>query len=179
MSSKQTWALVLIVTFLSFAACRQPSSGANDSAQPQAQRQREAGPLPGSGFKAGITLIDPLSKLRAGEKASIQVKVKNISDVQWYARGGEINMFPDNRYYLAVGNRWLKAEGEQLLTNMDGRYGLDRDLKPGEETEVPLAVTAPKELGEYILEIDVLQEQVAWFHDKGSQMARTKVSVVR
>jgi hypothetical protein len=161
-----------------FAGCRQQTSTTGNS-QPQPPSKREAGPLPDSGFKAAITLVDPPTRLRAGEKANIQVKVKNASDAQWFARGGAINTLPDNRFYLAVGNRWLKAEGEQLLTNMDGRYGLDRDLKPGEETPVPLAITAPKEPGEYILEIDLVQEQVAWFHDKGSQTAKTKVAVVR
>jgi hypothetical protein len=172
-------AFVPLLALLSIAGCRQQTSNTNGGAQPQTQNKRDAGPLSEGGFKAIITLVDPPARLRAGEKASIQVRAKNASDVQWFARGGEINMFPDNRYYLAVGNRWLKAEGEQLLTNMDGRYGLDRDLKPGEETQVPLLITAPKELGEYILEIDLVQEQVAWFHDKGSPTAKTKVSVVR
>lgn len=61
---------------------------------------------------------------------------------------------------------------------MDGRYGLARDLKPGEETEVALAITAPKEPGDYILDVDLVQEQVAWFHEKGSPTARAKVTVV-
>jgi len=171
------FALIVSVAIVTVTGCR--SSSTTNSSQPVGQTRREAGPLPDGGFKAGITVVDPRTTLRAGEKTTIRVKVKNDSNVQWYSRGGEINTQPDNRYYLAVGNRWLKANGEQLITNMDGRYGLDRDLKPGEETEVPLEITAPKDIGDYILEVDVVQEQVAWFHDKGSQMARTKISVVR
>ena len=178
MSLKFCCILAVLVALLSFAGCRQQTSPTG-SPQPQTPTRREAGPLPANGYKAAITLVDPPTRLRAGEKATIQVKVKNASDVQWYSRGGEINTHPDNRFYLAVGNRWLKAQGEQLLTNMDGRYGLDRDLKPGEETQVPLAVTAPKELGEYILDIDLIQEQVTWFNDKGSPTAKTKISIVR
>ncbi|MDQ3666671.1 MAG: hypothetical protein M3410_08855 [Acidobacteriota bacterium] len=135
--------------------------------------------LPDNGFKAEITLDIPPAKFRAGQKESIPVRVKNVSDVMWYARGGEVNTNPDNRFYLAVGNRWLKAEGEQLVTNMDGRYGLPKNLKPGEEVEVPLQITAPQDVGEYILEIDLVQEQVAWFSDKGSTTAKVKVAVVR
>ena len=136
------------------------------------------GALPENGFRAAITLVDPPGKLRVGQKASVQVKIKNASDVLWYARGAQINTSTDNKFYLAAGNRWLKAD-ESLSTDMDGRYGLNRDLKPGEETEVPLAVTAPKEPGEYILEVDVVQEQVAWFRDKGSPTAVTKITVVK
>lgn len=178
MSRNQGLVVATVVWLLSLAGCHQPMSNTNDTAPTSAHR-REAGPLPETGFNAGITLVDAPTKLRPGEKSTIQVKVKNLSNVQWYARGGEINTQPDNRYYLAVGNRWLKGQGEQLITNMDGRRGLDRDLKAGEETTVPLAITAPKEAGDYILEVDLVQEQVGWFHDKGSQMAKTKVLVVR
>src|SRR5918911_1722629 len=52
-------------------------------------------------------------------------------------------------------------------------------LRAGEETEVPLLVTAPKEPGDYLLEVDLVQEQVGWFSDKGSPTARAKVTVVR
>ena len=62
---------------------------------------------------------------------------------------------------------------------MDGRIGIGKDLNPGEETEVSLLVQAPKDPGEYELEVDLVQEQVAWFHDKGSPTVKTKVTVVK
>jgi hypothetical protein len=138
----------------------------------------EPSALPSSAFKAAITVIDPPAKLRAGQKETIRLKIKNNSDVQWWSRGARINSRPDNKFYLAAGNRWLKADGT-LMTNMDGRYGIAQNLAPGEEAEVPLEITAPKEPGEYILEIDLIQEGVAWFSDKGSPTARTKISVVK
>jgi hypothetical protein len=136
------------------------------------------GPLPDGGFKAQLSLQDPPTKLRTGQKEQLQVRVKNASDVFWWWRGAEVNTRDDNSFYIAAGNRWLKADGS-LVTDMDGRYGISKDLKPGEEALVPLAVTAPKEPGEYILEVDLVQEQVAWFSDKGSPTARQKVTVVR
>lgn len=139
---------------------------------------KEAHPLPDDAFRAKITLVDPPAKLRAGQKETIRARIKNASEVQWYSHGGEINTNPDNRFYLAVGNRWLKSDGS-LLTNMDGRYGVGKDLKPGEEAEVPLQITAPKDTGDYTLEIDLVQEQVAWFSEKGSSAAKTKVTVVK
>ena len=135
--------------------------------------------LPEAAFKASITLVDPPEKLRAGQKQTIQVKVKNASDTVWYARGAAVNTNPDNKFYLAVGNRWLNTLDQKLITDMDGRYGLDRDLKPGEETEVPLVITAPREPGDYTLVVDLVQEQVAWFHEKGSPTASVKIMVLR
>jgi hypothetical protein len=171
---------------LAFGACgkKKPASGANSANANSANANRAAaasktpGPLPDDGFKAQITLPDPPAKLRAGEKARVQVHITNASDVFWWARGGETNTRDDNKFYLAAGNRWLKTDGS-LVTDMDGRYGIGKDLKPGEETEVPLLVTAPKEPGDYLLEVDLVQEQVGWFSDKGSPTARAKVTVVR
>jgi len=136
------------------------------------------GPLSNEGFKAELSLVDPPAKLRISQPVVVQVKVKNTSPVTWWARGGPVNTRPDNKFYIAAGNRWLKADGT-LLTNMDGRYGISKDLKPGEENDVPLKVTAPKDPGEYILEVDLVQEGVAWFSDKGSPTAKAKVTVVK
>jgi hypothetical protein len=139
---------------------------------------REAHALPDNAYKAEISLLEPPAKLRAGQKETVRVKVKNLSETIWYARGGEINTSPDNRFYLAVANRWMKPDGS-MLTNMDGRYGFTKDVKPGEEIELPLQITAPKDAGDYTLEVDLVQEQIAWFSDKGSTTAKTKISVTR
>lgn len=161
---------------LSVAACGGGRPSANTAATPAPSKT--PGPLPDAAFKAQLTLPELPPKLRAGQKETIQVRIKNASDVFWWSRGGEVNDRPDNFYYIAAGNRWLKPDGS-LVTDMDGRYGISKDLKPGEETEIPLVVTAPKEPGEYLLEVDLVQEQVAWFSDKGSPTARAKVTVVR
>jgi len=185
MNMKKALLVVAICCALVMTGCSKPtltsSSEGSNAAVPPGRPQA----LPENGFKASITLVDPPTKLRVGEKHTLRVKVKNASDVMWYARGAEFNNSTefkpstDNKFYLAAGNRWLQSDDESLLTDMDGRYGLNKDLKPGEETEVPLVITAPKEPGEYILEIDAVQEGVAWFRDKGSPTARTKITVVR
>jgi len=183
MKIKTKTGALLLLAALTLAGCRGTSPDANSagghSPTPPPTGPKPAASLPDNGFKAQLAVTDPPARLRAGQKQTVQVKVKNASDVQWYARGGEINTNPDNRFYIAVGNRWLKAEGEEMVTNMDGRYGLPKDLAPGEEIEVPLQVTAPKTPGDYLLEVDLIQEQVGWFLDKGSPTAKVKVTVVR
>ena len=182
-TNKAFLTLVLLLSLLVVAGCGRstpsPANSPGATNSPQSTYGKTPGTLPENGFKAEIVLVSAPAKLRAGQKETIQLKVKNASDVVWYARGAEVNTNPDNKYYLAAGNRWLDAKDEKLLTAMDGRYGLTRDLKPGEEAEVPLMITAPTEPGDYFLEIDLLQEQVAWFHDKGSPMARAKITVVK
>ena len=171
--------ILVLAVLLNSAGCRNEPSRSVETGSNKLPTRKEAGPLPDSGFKAQITLIDPPTKLRVGQKETVRLKVKNASDVQWYSRGGELNKNPDNRFYLAVGNRWLKTDAKTLVTNMDGRHGLQQDLKPGQEEEVSLQITAPGEPGDYVLELDVVQEQVSWFRDKGSAPAQAKITVVR
>jgi hypothetical protein len=181
MNFRITLGALLILAALTIVGCGPEAENTNAGGRPSPTPAgpKQAAALPENGFKGQITLASTPARLRAGQKETIQVKVRNASDARWYARGGEVNTNPDNRFYLAVGNRWLKADGKTLVTNMDGRYGLPRDLAPGEEVEVPLQITAPQELGEYVLEVDLIQEQVAWFSDKGSPAASAKVAVVR
>jgi hypothetical protein len=181
MKLKALLTAVAIMLNLAFAGCRGNRSGTTsvNSGGSQTSDGKTPAALPDNGFKAVLTIDNAPAKLRTGEKATIQVKVKNASGVVWYARGAEVNNSSDNKFYLAAGDRWLNAADEKLVTDMDGRYGLNKNLRPGEETEVPLTVTAPKEPGSYVLEVDLVQEQVAWFHDKGSPTAKAKVTVVR
>jgi hypothetical protein len=177
----QRFAVLFVALTMSFVfACNRQLPSPVLPTQPQKAEPASTEPaaLPTNGFKAELALIEPPQKLRAGQRETIRVKVKNASDVMWWARGAQINTRPDNKFYIAAGNRWLKPDGS-LLTDMDGRYGISKDLKPGEETEVPLTVTAPAQPGEYTLEVDLVQEQVAWFRDKGSPTAKAKITVVK
>src|SRR4051794_25575263 len=181
MKQVKIWGVILTVAAgLILCSCggkvSTPAPGPSQSARSLPPTEPVA--LPDRGFKAAITLIDPPAKLRAGQKETVRIKIKNDSPVTWWARGAQVNTRSDNKFYIAVGNRWLKADGG-VATNMDGRYGIGKDLAPAEETEVPLVVTAPREPGDYTLEIDIVQEQVAWFSDKGSPTAKTKITVVK
>jgi hypothetical protein len=50
-------------------------------------------------------------------------------------------------------------------------------LKPGATIELPLTVTAPSQPGIYILQLDAIQESVAWFGDRGSEILSLKIKV--
>src|SRR5205085_7318874 len=170
---------VLALVVVASACKRDSSPPAAQPGKPQATTRNDVPTaLPANGFKAATTLVEPPTKLRSGQKETVRVRVKNASDVMWWARGARANTRPDNKFYVAAGDRWLKSDGS-LLTNMDGRYGIPKDLAPGEETELPLLITAPKEPGDYTLEVDLVQEQVAWFSEKGSPTAKTKITIVK
>jgi len=159
------------------AGCRK-ATNPTAPGQPAAVGSKTPGPLPDKGYKAQITMPDASLKLRAGQKETITVKVKNASDVIWWQRGGETNDRADNKFYIALGNRWLDKNGKRT-TDTEGHNGIPKDMKPGDEVEVPLLITAPKEPGEYTIELDMVQEAVAWFSDKGSPTTKAKVTVVK
>jgi hypothetical protein len=131
-----------------------------------------SGPLADENMRAEIGWAQPLpDPLRAGLKETIYVKVRNAGAGVWPALADS-----SGNLRLLVGNHWLR-ENNVAVMNDDGRSALLYDLAPGEEIEVPLTVTAPIEAGSYVLEIDMVQEGVAWFASKGSKPLRTIVKV--
>ena len=157
---------------------KKPANTSVPSASATPLASRTPGPLPDRGFKAQITLPDPPKQLRAGQQEVIILKVKNASDIIWYAVGGEKTDRSDNKFYIAVGNRWLDKEGK-VTSDTEGHHGIPKNLQPGEETETSLQITAPKQPGEYTLSLDMVQEGVTWFADKGSPATKVKVTVVK
>lgn len=149
----------------------------NESQAKTPVQQKAAGPLPDSGFKAEIIVLHAPERLRPGQVSVINIKVKNTSDVIWWQRGGETTDRTDNKFYIAAGNKWVHKDGK-LTSETEGHNGIPKDLKPGEETEMSLQITAPKQPGEWFIELDMVQEGVAWFHEKGSPTTRVKVQVV-
>lgn len=126
-------------------------------------------PLSELAFKAQIAVPDQSIVADAGTQLEIRVRVRNISDITWPAVGDA-----ENRFQVQLGNHWLDDGGRVVVYN-DGRVGLPANLKPLEEVELTLPVVIPAEPGDYSLELDMVQESVAWFGDKGS--STTKVSV--
>jgi hypothetical protein len=153
------------------AANNQPApTSANSS--PATTSTKIASALPNGAFKASLAISDPPTKLRAGERAVLQVHVKNASDTNWPALG-ETN----GRYAITLRNRWLNAGTSKVVNDIDGGTSLPRDLAPGAEIVLPLNVTAPAKAGDYDLEVDMVQEQVSFFREKGSQPAKISIKV--
>ncbi len=134
---------------------------------------RELAPLSFEALRAEIRPIEYPSQLQTSEHATLRIAVRNISGVRWLARERA-----GDRFQINLGNHWLDKDGN-VVANDDGRAPLMRDLGPGEETEFQLAVNAPKNPGEYILELDMLQEGVSWFGLRGSKTARLPVKIVK
>jgi uncharacterized membrane protein len=170
--------LFVLVSALGLSGCCPRQDTTNTNVAPQrveqvARNEAVAAPLPVSAFKASLTVLNAPDKLRPGQKETVRVKVKNLGDTPWPAHGRS----NDGYFQVNLGNIWLDAQGAKITNNPYIRSGLPNDLKPGEEVEVPLQITAPANPGDYVLQIDLVQEMVAWFSDKGVTVPKLQVKV--
>jgi glucose/arabinose dehydrogenase len=179
MKHRQTVVAVALAALLLLAACQKEQPNSANGSPPAAPTEGTkpappAGansPLPADGFKATISVPEAPSTIKAGEKVLLQVKVKNNGPALWPAIGQ-----PDHKYQVNLGNHWYDRN-EKPLVNDDARSPLPRDIQPNEEVTLPLRVTAPAAPGDYVLELDMVQELVGWFKQKGGQTFKLKVKV--
>jgi hypothetical protein len=130
--------------------------------------------FPYADYRAEISLKEKESPalMRAGTQAALRFRVRNAGGSVWPARGDAKGM-----YQVNIGDRWLDAEGDKVVNDLDGRTALLADLPPGGEVEMMLTVKAPREPGEYVLEIDMIHEGVTFFREKGSRVLTLRVRV--
>jgi len=133
-------------------------------------------PLPDKAFNADISLPFGLPPLKAGQKEFVSVLVLNNSDVVWPAIGQSDARQSDYKYYIKLAAHWLDASGTTLVHD-DERLCLPYDLEPRQQAEFLIRVVPPKIPGAYTLEIDLVQESVIWFSQKGSKALTLKVTV--
>jgi SAM-dependent methyltransferase len=127
-------------------------------------------PLPDDAFQATIEVQRKPLRIAPGAKALVPVRVVNRSFHPWPAAG------KDGWYLVSVGNHWLDGKGERVVLD-DARTTFATDVQPGDTAVVELEVRAPDERGDYLLEVDLVQEGVGWFGDRGSSTARRPVEV--
>lgn len=106
-----------------------------------------------------------------GQSRPYEVRLKNRSTATITSKGQA-----DGKFAIFVSYHWLTEKGEAVIWD-NTRSPLPGELKPGEEVSVSINVAAPKNPGTYILEVDVVQEGVTWFRDKGVKPLHYKIAV--
>jgi hypothetical protein len=120
--------------------------------------------LPETAFRALIRPVRVARSVAASSETQVVVNVKNVSNVTW------------PRSSVCLGNHWLRENGDAVVFD-DARAELRRDLLAGSEIQLTLRATAPREPGVYSMELDMVQEGVAWFKQHGSKTAVFPVQV--
>jgi|GEM_PF-3235968 len=172
--------LKLLTLFLAALACAaavaacNPDPDADEAAGEnfEVRSTRIEEPLAETGFRAQLAPQNAPAEMAPGEQQVVLVTVKNAGDKPWPAMGRE-----DAKYAITLRNRWLEPDGEKVVNDLDGGSSLPHDIRPNEEFSLPLKVRAPLQAGEYLLEFDMVQEQVNFFRERGSTPTRVKVVV--
>lgn len=125
--------------------------------------------LPDRAFKVSLSVTRAPAVMAAYSRFPIDVEVTNHSDVALRA-----DIVPTRR--VCVANHWLHADGSTERHD-DGRAPLPMTIEPGATVPVSLEVSAPATPGPFLLEVDLVQEAVAWFAQKGSATGRIGVTV--
>jgi SAM-dependent methyltransferase len=141
-----------------------------DSLRP-ADQSAGAFAMPPAAYRASIELAGPLPALRAGELVEIAARVTNAGPVEW-----RTDAPTKDAGHIRLANHWLAEDGSMAIRD-DGRGYLTKHVGPGETVDVPMVVRPPAQPGSYILELDLVQELVTWFADKGSPTFRVPVQV--
>lgn len=129
--------------------------------------------LPNSGCRGRITLPTRELVTHPNLALTLNVWVRNESDVLWPTYPSDKNDFGR----LRLGNHWRDANGSVIQLD-DGRVDLPPVL-PGEEVAVSLTVTTPSVEGRFILEVDLVEECVTWFAQRGLATPRIAVENTR
>ena len=122
-----------------------------------------------SWFRAEIQPARSELSVPAGEVITETIVVTNTSVQTWSAGGTR----PVN-----VSYHWIDPATQHVLILDGARTTLSRDLAPGEALSIPALVHTPLLTGTYVLQWDLVQENVTWFSQRGNPIAAVNVHVV-
>jgi hypothetical protein len=152
------WRFLLILVLVAGACQRQPEAAAPGSSVPPAAAE---GPYEIEWVSAEVP-----PSLKVGTETEIRVSFRNASQ----------RPLPDP--YLAISYHWMDAADPERIIVWDGlRTAVKRPLQPGETFTTLVKVAPPDRPGNYLLNLDLVREAVAWFSKKGAPLSSHPVSV--
>jgi SpoIID/LytB domain protein len=121
-----------------------------------------------SGLTAGYAGTTTPAQVTIGATLNLQTTVVNYGPRAWPASGPNM---------VSLSYHITKSSGETVV--WDGARGrLPNDVAPFTQVTVPITVTVPQGIGDYVISWDLVLEGVAWFSSTGVQMKREPFTVV-
>jgi len=102
-----------------------------------------------------------------GERISVKFQIKNLGKAPWSSADTNPCLLS---YHL------LDHEGK-IIRYDNRRFPLPRVVKPDQSFGTTANIIAPLEEGLYILEFDLVREEISWFKDYGSPTAKVALAV--
>lgn len=121
----------------------------------------------GMDFRAHFSAVEAVTTMATGLTYTVRPSIINVGVATWPKEG----FAP-----VKLGYHWLDASGGAIVWDPP-RTDLEKDVAPGESFSASVGVVAPTKPGKHTLVIDLVQEGVAWFGAKGTQVARLPITV--
>lgn len=119
-------------------------------------------------FQASIVCENPPDTLVTGQPVVLRFLIKNISAVEWPAVGNNA---------VTLHDRW-RDKAAAIVADHDAGQSIPYDVEPGDAVGLVLKITPPASPGDYVLEVDLVQKDVAWFSERGSTPWKHELKVV-
>jgi hypothetical protein len=104
---------------------------------------------------------------KTGETVTVPVRLRNDGSLTWV---------PDGNHPVHLSYKWLDTDRKVVVA--DGlRTSLGRQVPPLEEISLDARLQFPPTAGQYILQLDMVEELVTWFQWKGSPVYEAQVKV--
>ncbi len=107
-------------------------------------------------------------RVRSGETFTVETKVKNTSEAIWPT---------DSSARVSLSYHWEMENGETVVRG-GPRTFLEKDVPPGVKVHSEQEIIAPEEPGTYVLALDLVYDEVAWFSRRGVEPLRKTVEVL-
>lgn len=162
LNNQQQLSLRNIDTNFHYIACKKVAHGEHASTVPDSSSPND--------LKARITTSSSIASLSAGEKFEITVTIQNTGDTLWLA-GAE------PRTGIVMPATLITDEEGTLVSEVHGEPVLPHAVAPGENLTLSFERTAPHRTGKYSLKLDLVDQHICWFEQRGSKPLVIKFEV--
>ena len=141
----------------SFAAVYEKADGADDD-------------LFARFYDGRLSILGAPSEVAPASVFEVDIALENRSNAVWTS----LSQFP---VYASYHLSRRDAGGDVLQSFDNARICLPSEVGPGQSSTLAVRVTAPSEPGEYVAEIDLVHEYIAWFAAKGLERRAVRFRV--
>lgn len=151
----RTLPLRTVATDYHYLTCMKVSEGAPAASVPDS---RQPGVL-----RAEFTLNGSLPQhIAADDRLELGITVKNAGNTLW------LNGQTVRAGVVMPGVRIIDERG-QIITELHGQPMLPHAVPPGQTVDFRIQLVAPDKPGTYTVKIDLVDQHVCWFEERGSQ----------
>lgn len=126
-----------------------------------------------SDFALKLSILKVPDIWKINETRQCQLKAINNGNITFTSVGND--SANPHKYAIKLSYRWVKLNDSNPM-DFENRFLFPAPVK--KELTFSTPITAPAEAGSYYLEIEAVQEYVAWFKDKGYPGIKVKVDVL-